>query len=144
MGNHGYRPQTSPPWFFFFFFQQRKRLEEGRQREGRGCPYRYLVALVSLMLIRSLHLHKAVHYDARIGPPILLQHTAQLERNKLGWTQADGLAVPPLCEPWNSLRITEKAGCHWEGTMNVMLLHLELFTASHSVQTQVKMVFRWL
>lgn len=45
------------------------------------------------MLIGSLRLHKAVHYHAHTGLPIPLQHTAQLERNKLGSTWADGLAA---------------------------------------------------
>lgn len=83
MGNHGYRPHTSPP----FFFPRERNWSEGEKKRGgerRGCPYWYLLALVSLMLIGSLHLHKAVHYDARTGPPSLSGSTAQLERNEPG------------------------------------------------------------
>lgn len=79
---------THPLHFFF----QGKRLESKREKE-RWCQYWYLDVLVSLMLIGSLRLHKAVHYHAHTGLPIPLQHTAQLERNKLGSTQADGLAA---------------------------------------------------
>ena len=52
-----------------FFFSRGKRLEGER---GEGFQYWYLVALVSLMLIGSLRLHKAGHYHARAGPPASL------------------------------------------------------------------------
>lgn len=73
MGNHGYRPHTSPPYFFFF--------QEETASEGRGCPYRYLGSLASpVLLIGSLHLHKAVIMIHVFGR---LSRTAQLEGDKL-------------------------------------------------------------
>lgn len=103
MGNHGYRPHTSPP-----FFYSRERDWRVRERRRR-MVYCYLNILVSLMSIGSLCLHKAVHYHVRTGLPIPLQHTAQLERNKLGSAIADRLAasgqlfVPPQCQTLKSL-----------------------------------------
>lgn len=80
------------PLHFFFSFRERD------WREGeRWCQYWYLVVLASLMLIRSLHLHKAVYYHAHTALPIPFQYTAQLERNKLDSAQADGLAVLGRC-----------------------------------------------
>lgn len=87
-----------------FFFSKGRDWRKRERERRRGCQYWYLVALVSPMLIGSLHLHKAVHCHARTGPPIPRPHTAQLERNKVGSIQADGLVVsgrlfaPPQCQ----------------------------------------------
>ncbi|XP_034397883.1 NADH dehydrogenase [ubiquinone] 1 alpha subcomplex assembly factor 2 isoform X2 [Cyclopterus lumpus] len=47
----------------YYTIPEQKTWTGGRERR-RGCRYWYLVALVSLMLIGSVHLHKAVHYHA--------------------------------------------------------------------------------
>ena len=109
MGIHGYRPHTSPPFFYFFF--QGKRLEEEKERRReKESRYWYLAVLVSLMLIGSLRLHKAVHYHARARPPQSLR-SAQLSWRGINWAQtrlvayavSGRLFVPTQCQALKSL-----------------------------------------